>query len=73
MTTLEETAVPVEASCRCSGSSSPRSIYSQEMIFCTSLVGRVGIPEKVVLEVQVAGSSEVTVVVLAVEIEMGST
>jgi hypothetical protein len=42
------------------------------MIFCTSLVGRLGIPEIVVLEVIVAGSSEVTVVVLAVEIEMGS-
>ena len=53
MTTLEEIAVPGEARCTCSGSSLPRSTYSQEIIFWTSLGGRVGIPE-IVLDPEAA-------------------
>ena len=63
MTTLEEIAVPDEARCKCSGSSSPRSTYSQEIIFWTSLGGRVGIPEIVVFEVEADGN-EVNEVVI---------
>ena len=68
MTTLGETTVPDDARCKCSGSNSPRSTYSQEIIFSISLVGRVGIPGIVVFEQVVFGpvldGCETTVVVL---------
>ena len=72
MTTLEEIAVPDEARCKCSGSSLPRSTYSQEIIFRTSLGGRMGIPDIAVVEVEV-DCSEVNEVVLVLVSERGDT
>ena len=64
MTTLEEMAELDEARHKCSGSSSPRSIYtymySQEMIFWISFIGREGIPGLVAFEA-VIGSRGVAV------------
>ena len=68
MTTLEE--VLDEAKCRCSGRSSPRSMYSQEMIFWTNLAGSDGIPGMLMFILLVPGTDEVTLV-LASGMEVG--
>ena len=52
-----------EARRKCSGSSSPRSTYSQDMIFWISLVGREGMQRMVAIEV-VIGSGEVVPVIV---------
>ena len=49
---------------KCLGSSSPRSTYSQEMIFWISFVGREGMPGMAAFEA-VIGSGEVALVIVS--------